>query len=74
LALSWSDTKIVNYFSNCYGPQGQNYQWKRNQGDTIKHVRIIPGIIFLFQINLFFKKLQKLIYQIIMLLIHLIKV
>ena len=47
LALSWSDTKIVNYFSNCYGSQGQSYQWKRNQEDTIKHVRIIPGINFI---------------------------
>ncbi len=43
LALSWRDTKIVNYFTNYHFPLEIAVQWKREKGAIIKTPREIPG-------------------------------
>src|SRR5690349_1229770 len=43
LALSWHDTKIVNYLTNYHSPSELQIQLKRDTGKTRKTPRIIPG-------------------------------
>ena len=44
LALSWVDTKVVNYLTNYHSPNELQKQFKRERGETFKKERLIPGI------------------------------
>lgn len=50
LALSWSDTKIVNYLTNYHSPSEFQQQCKRERGKSTKITRLIPSKLLL---NLF---------------------
>jgi hypothetical protein len=43
LALSWRDTKIVNYFTNFHSPADLGIQMKKNKGEHIKSPKLIPS-------------------------------
>ena len=50
LALSWRDTKIVNYFTNYHSPFDLSIQWKREKGEFEKQSKLIPSKKFLLSI------------------------
>jgi hypothetical protein len=43
LALSWADTKVVNYLTNYHSPSELQIQMKRDAGEIHKKARHIPG-------------------------------
>ena len=45
LALSWRDTKIVNYFTNFHSPNDLAIQQKREKGKINKESKLIPSKI-----------------------------
>ena len=46
MALSWRDTKIVNYLTNYHSPLNLAIQLKRNKGEINKQTKLIPSNIF----------------------------
>jgi hypothetical protein len=43
MALSWRDTKIVNYLTNYHSPSNLATQLKRNKGEINKQTKLIPS-------------------------------
>ncbi len=66
MALSWRDTKIVNYFTNYHSPLDLAIQLKKNKGEINKQAKLIPSKYFKKYQLKYLKWLVEIILNIIM--------